>query len=121
MASFRDKQMVAPAPSGPANGHKPMGVAEAEKYLQEADWQQTGYDQRGNSLWSDPAGAGSKVGVAKASVTLPAKDGAEPSTISQVVVPPAGWSHPVFEAVQIQRSRDGRTTAAASASSSKSK
>jgi len=117
MAKDKPNQMQVEVPpmTRPGAG-RPLPADEARKYLNEAGWTEQGRDELGNSFWSDPAGEGPKTGTAKKTTQLPQKDGADPLEITQVVCNPVSWTHPMHEAVSIQRARDqaaAKSTAAA--------
>lgn len=108
MAKQRDQQMTVPAVATPRQETPPR--EEARKYLEEAGWNSSSENERGEVLWEDPAASGSRVGVATKAVSLPGRDGTDPVVVTQVRVPPVNWQHSTMDAVSIQRARDGART-----------
>lgn len=77
---------------------------DVEMYLKSRGWLQAGIDERGLSLWSDPASKDQKSELRQA-VTLPVAGGGK-EIISQWHGPPVTWCYRMDEAILIQRQRE---------------
>lgn len=95
-------------PRAKAGGPAPKASSWAEESAAEltaAGWESAGTDERGNSTWLDPRGAGQKRGE-NVRLTLPAKGGGV-EVFEQCHIPPASWAYSTEDALLIQRQREG--------------
>lgn len=83
-----------------------VSVERAEQELREAGWVEAYRNEHGASFWNDPAGMGDRRGEMEQTVKLAGKDGTDPTFVTQRVCPPASWTLPLSEALNVQRQRD---------------
>lgn len=110
--TIKGQVKVAPQPRPETLGR--MEATEAREYLESAGWKHAGTNDKGETLWSDPAGMGPRTGVKVPGATLPNKDGGEATVIMQTRCAPSSWDYSMQEAVNMQRIRDRAAEAKAS-------
>jgi len=92
--------------NSPVPGPPRTFIDECNEYLEASGWKKLGTDESGITSWEEPMGTGSRAGVRKLQGYLPARNGAEPTPLYQIVNPPTQWTYGMNEAVAIQRQRD---------------
>lgn len=98
-----------PNPTQAQQPPRPEGLpafAQAQHdYLLKNGWRPNGPNERGLTIWDDPAGTDAKP-KAVLGCRLPVEDGKGEQEVKQMRGGPIPWSYPTERACEIQRQRD---------------